>query len=362
MVNKCIRCFIKVLFMAFLLTGCWDSEDIEKKNNISLVIVDFQEEQYRFYVEIANVYSGNAQSNKVGYSVLEAAGDSLVEARDELNRRCDFPIFLGATRAVVVTQRMAENGIEEYVNRLRADVEYRKSVSICTSPTEPLMIISDQPENDRSIGDAIQHTLDNQSKEGQTFTINVGDVLRTIALENVGFLIPQMSIDKGENTLTGYSVFKDARCIGTIPIKERKGIMYFLCSEPQFYYELYDEANHYIFEVVLKKKSIKAMFEEGQVTFKIDMSFEYKLHYMDKKTTVTEEQLKLLSQKLTEAVEEDLLATIKDSQNTYGCDYLGFYKYFRASYLSEFKKMNWEEKYKQAEMKLNVEATTITEP
>jgi len=225
-----------------------------------------------------------------------------------------------------------------------------------TSPTEPFLLISDETENDRSVGDAIEHTLENQKNEGQTVVVTVGDVLQIIALENVGFLLPQISSEEEENTLTGYTVFKDAKRIGTIPAEERKGIAYFLCSNPAFYYETKDENNHFIFNVVMVKKNIKPLYKDNQITFEIDMSFECELLYMNKITTITKEQQKHLSEELTKMIEDDVISAIKDSQRTYRTDYLGFYKYFRAKFLKEFKEMNWEEKYTQAEIKVKVKA------
>lgn len=361
--NKCFTRLTMVVVMSLFLSGCWDSGDIERQENVSLTLVDFKEEQYHFYVEVANVLGGNNQDNNgvVSYSLLTASGDSLIEARDDANRRSNHTIYLGATRAVIFTQRLAEKGIEEYINRIRGQTNYRKSVLLVTSPTDPIKLMSSKPENNLSVGDAINDALWDLGKEGQSIIVDVGEVLQILALENVGFLIPQMSLEEDEMTLTGYSVFKNSKCMGTIPAEERKGVLYLLLNKPQFYYQIYDGNDHFICTVEMKKKRIKPIFKDGEISFEIDMSFQSKIQYMGKMIKVTKEKQKQLSQQLTQMIEDDIIKVLKDSQETYRCDYLGFYRYFRAEYLSEFKEMNWEDQYAQAEMKVRIDTKIVGE-
>lgn len=363
MYKKWVSTFLIMMFTGFILIGCWDSGEIEQLNNLSLVIVDYKEEAYSFYVEVANVLGGSsAETGKEAYSILIATDESLIGTRDELNRRSDNPIYLGASRAVIFSQNMAENGIEEYVNRIRGEENYRKSVLLLTTSTDPLEFIKDKPENASSVGDSVDNTLEGMVDIGQTITMTVGDVLQILELEDVGFLLPKMDIETNEKTMSGYSVFKEAKCIGVIPAKKRKGVVYLLGKKPQFYYEIYDNQNHYIINVVLKKKSIKPTLNKDQVTFDIDMTFECQIQYMGKMIPISKEQQKQLSQKLTDMVEEDIKTAIKESQRTYRSDYLEFYKYFRVHYLSEFKQLDWETTYAQANIKIKVNADLEESP
>lgn len=360
MLKKYNRFLMLLLIIELILTGCWDSGEIEKLNNLSLVIVDYNEGEYSFYAELANVLgSSKIEIARADYTILTATESSLIDTRDDLNRRSDHPIYLGASRAVIFTGNMAEIGLEEYINRIRAESDYRKTILLLTTQTDPLKIIQQEPENARSVGDSIEGTLENLKEMGQGFSVSVGDVLQKLALENVGFLLPQVDVKGQENTITGYTIFKQAKCIGFIPASERKGIIYLLGEKPEFYYEVYDDDNHYIINVARDKKRIKSSFVNEQVSFEVEMAFKCEIQYMGKMTQLSKEQQKEVTDKLKDKIEDDITKTILESQRTYRCDYLEFYKHFKIDYLNEFKQMNWEDKYTQAKIKVKIHAELV---
>jgi spore germination protein KC len=350
-----------LLIISSTLTGCWDSVSIEKKNIVTLVVVDYEKEQekYKFYLELANIMGkpGIGKANPPSYSLLMAQGDSLIKARDAVNRKSDNQIFLAAVRAVVFSKGMAQKGIEEYLNRMKGNVDYRKSLDMVTSSTSPINLISDIPENDASVGDAIEDTLKDQMLLGNSFHVTAGDVMQAIADRKVGFLLPEINNLEDETSLTGYSVFKDAKAIGVIPAAERNGIVFFLAPNPAFFYEVAYKGKNLKIISSLKSKKIEPLLKKDQLTFSIDMTFDGQIEYIDKLFPITVKDKELISKKLGELIKEDLMKTLQVSQKKYRCDYLHFYKYFRAYKQSKFKTVDWEQMYADSIMKVRVKAS-----
>ncbi|MDO8685300.1 MAG: Ger(x)C family spore germination protein [Clostridiales bacterium] len=348
-----------LLIISSLFTGCWDAINIEEHNIVTLFILDYENGNYIYYTEIANIMgsssAGEAKTN-LTFSTLRGKGKTFVEAKDDLLRRSDNQIFRRATRVVVFTKRMAENGIEEYLNRMRNNQDYRKSLYLVTTLTSPEQVIKDTPENDASVGDAIENTLKDQEKMGNSFCVSAGNILQVIADKKAGFLLPEINIEEEENTLTGYSVFKDTKYIGLIPVKERKGLVFFLTSDPQFFYEVNYKGKKLQIMTGLTNKKIKPTLEKEKLTFVINLTFEGEIHYMDQLFSIDDQEKEEITQKLEALVKEDIIKTLQVSQKEYRCDYLHFYKYFRAYNQSKFKTVNWEQMYSEAIMDVSIRA------
>lgn len=348
-----------VIILTNILTGCWDTSNIVNKNIVTMYIVDYEDEKYVYYDEIANINgaSGFGDTKNPIYSIVRAEGKTFTAARDDLNRKCDNQIFNGATRAAVFTKRMAEKGIEEYLNRIRGNADYRKSMDLATTSTSAEKIIKNKPENAPSVGDSIEDTLKEQETLGNSFHITVGDILQVIADKKAGFLLPEINIKEENNTLTGYSVFKDAKYIGLIPSEQRKGVVFLMAEHPKFYYEINYEGRKILIMTKLISKTIKPLLEKYQLTFNIGMTFDAQIRYMDKLIQISDKEKEEINKKLEELVREDIDNTFYVSQKEYRCDYLHFYKYFRAYDQSKFKTVDWERMYADAIMDLKLRIT-----
>ena len=130
--------------LCLLLSGCWDAKDINDQNIVTTILLDKVLDRYVFYIEIANTDSSGKSSGEGGgsgggdnYVIVKAEGSSIVEAGNALERKLDQPLFLGATRALILTDNLASYDVSEYFNRIRADIRYRKKVLTVTTSCVP---------------------------------------------------------------------------------------------------------------------------------------------------------------------------------------------------------------------------------
>lgn len=249
---------------------------------------------------------------------------------------------------------MSKNGIEEYLNRLRGQPDYRKAISLATTSVDPMMILNNTPENVTSIGFAIESDLQTLVTEGSSFTMNVGDVLRVLAVKGPGFLVPDITIAEDKMTLSGYTVFnKEAKKIGKIPAQSRKGVVYFLNPGAKFYYDVNYNGKRYVVRVKLNKKEVKPVYKDGQLTLTINADFNAEIDFADKAELMDEATLAAIEKEIERQTKTDILDAVNTSQKTYRCDYLNIYEYFRAAYNNEFYSLDWSDVYSKA--KVNVE-------
>ena len=322
---------------------------------------DYQDDQYHFFGEVANLAgqsqkSGDGGQGNISFSIIQASGATYIEARDNLNRKSSKPVYLGALKVMIFTDRLASQGVEEYLNRSRTQRNTRKSLKIITTTDEPKDLLSAEPDNASSVGLAIDNMQENMMKEGSSFYVNIGDLLETLAVKKVGFLIPEMSAGDSSITLTGYTVFQNAKKVGFISPDERRGVVFFLNPRGRFEYEVVLDSNRYGLDVTLKNKKINTQYSDGKLTIQVQLSFKAALNYMAVMQPVTKADRDSLQRLLEEAVRQDIVQALETSQG-YAVDYLGIYRYFRAQHNSAFKTIDWEQVYSGAETHVTADVT-----
>ncbi len=348
---KLVACVLAVI----IFTGCWDSLDVEKREIDTALIVDKKDGYYYFYWERADFSEQNPQSKNQGqksdFSILVSKGETFTETRDDSNRKNIKEAYLGANRILIFTEAMSVNGIEEYINRVRGQLDYRKSILVATTSNDPMDILQGASDSSASVGFAIESVLDSLVTDGTSFRMNIGDVLQAIAVKNAGFLVPDFTISEGKISLGGYTVFNEyAKRIGAIPADDRKGLVYFLNPDSTFYYDISENGIKYMVKIFLKNKKIKPYYSDNKLSLKIDMNFNATIDFTDKFIPISQDTLYKIKTDLESHIIQDIGSTLYTSKAIFKCDYLNIYKYFRAVYNKEFYKLNWSDVYSQSQI------------
>lgn len=345
----------------FLLSGCWDSVDIQKEDIHISEAIDYKDGLYHFHGEVADMsgQSQNSENSQGGQNFLisNASGKTLTETRDNLERKSSNPVYLGACKILIFSDRLSELGVEEYLNRSRTQHNTRKSLKIITTSDELEEFLNVKTDNSAFLGFAVDNMLENMIKTGSSFNVDIGNLLEALAVKKVGFLIPAVNIENENITLTGYTVFKNAKKIGLISAEDRKGIVYFLNPKARFNYEIKKDSEIFQLETSLKRKKIKTSYDGNQVTIKVQMDFSTILNYMNKIHPISTSDKDELQALLSEVLKQDILSALETSQKQYALDYLEIYRYFRAQNNRVFKNINWQQAYADAAVEVEVNAT-----
>lgn len=341
--------------MIFPLAGCWDSLDIEKRELIISLILDKKDDDYYYYTEVANLSgkSEEGEDKKSQVGLVISKGKTFVEARSDYDRKIVNEPFLGAERVLVFTERMSEEGIEEYLNRLRGQPDYRKSVPLCTTSEEPMDILKNKPENAASVGFAIESNLNSTIAVGMLFRMNVGDVLRKLAIKKSGFVLPDISLEEDRISISGVTVFDpEGKRIGRIPIEDCKGIITFLNPKMKLFSQIKEDDTEFTLKVKEKRKKIKTEYSNNHVTLNCDFTFDAELSFADKHKPISEELKQRIQDDLAEKAKRQMVKTLKTSQKIYRCDYLNLRRYFSAQHPDEAQ--DWKELYPDADINVTV--------
>ncbi len=128
MAKRIPKILIVLIVVLFTTSGCWDSTNIEDRDICTSVIADKDGDTYTFYVEVPDISlkfqnSQSEQGANLKASIVKGSGKSYAEARTALDRALNKPVYLGAVQSLILTERLADSGIDEYALRLRQLIE-----------------------------------------------------------------------------------------------------------------------------------------------------------------------------------------------------------------------------------------------
>lgn len=127
------------LLSIFVLTGCWNSREL---NDMALVIaigVDKKEEKYIFTAQVINPSMVAGQGGGLARSPImsyKAEGDSLFEAWRKLTKNAPRKMYFSHVRIVVIGEKLAREGIYDLLDPILRDHEFRTDYYILVAREE----------------------------------------------------------------------------------------------------------------------------------------------------------------------------------------------------------------------------------
>lgn len=353
---------LAILMLAFvMLTGCWDGTDVNNQNLTTMVILDKQGDVFSFTVEIAKVSpagesAGGAGGQKQEY--LFSFGKDFAKVRDNLDMQMDKPAFLGTVRALVITERAAANDFAEYMFRLRENQEYRQKVNITITSEEPKALTEFKNEKDQPAGFIIDDTIVTATTLGHTCAVTTQDYVNDI-LAKRDFVIQHIALADRQIKLDGYSVFRDAKLAGFIPIEESRGMTYILTKHPVWVYRLPGDGGYITAEVELSSRTVKPSYQEGRIRFQIGLAFKATIQYTSDPVLfpLNAQNIEKFSGDLNQVLASEVRTAIEQSQVQFQSDYLKFGEAFRIAYPDAYEQMDWLSEYPKAE----IETSTVVD-
>ena len=185
-----------LLGVPLLLTGCWDSVELNRRAIVSGVAIDrgqSEAEKYvlSFQVIVADEISGENARGISPVALYTGKGRTMFEALANASRQTARFLSLGHVRVLVISEEFAREGIRDIMDVLERESETRLTSLIFISKDQPaidlmstMTVFSKIPAND------LVEKLDTTSKQfGYNFRMEVDDVIRGIQLRGGGPII-----------------------------------------------------------------------------------------------------------------------------------------------------------------------------
>ncbi|PWA10416.1 Ger(x)C family spore germination protein [Pueribacillus theae] len=393
MLKKSICTFCVILLCLPLLSGCWDSLDIEKSATILGIAIDkvesgdaqetgkithfdeddLTEEMIRLTAQISvpgriplGPETGGGGGEQEPVWVLRAIGHTIDDAMLNLQQELADEIFLGHLRIIVVSEEIAREGVERFNDFLRRQPEVRRTTWMVVSKEEAARYMEVAPKLERVPGLYVTAMVDNAVDLGKFPNDFAGIFWSHLSSKGQDGYLPYLKIKDEDNIeIEGLSYFKGEKMIGVIdPIEI--GLFMGAINQKQGGYGAFiqvpDTKERVLVRAERRNTKTKTAIKDGKPEVHLRIRYEGEI---EEKTVgnINIDDPKIIQKiekqatKETTAALKKLIAKLQEEES----DIFGFGERIRAEHPSYWNKQvktkeNWHNIYKDID--IHVEMTT----
>lgn len=376
---------ICLLFIAFifplLLTGCWDKKELNELAVATGLAIDKSEDGYQLSIQVVNPDEVSPQANASGVTpvtVHSEKGETMYETIRKLNLTTSRRIYGSHLRLLVISEEVAKEGIEDALDYLSRDKDFRADFSIVIakeSKAEDILKVQTVTEK---IPANELHTLLKTSSEvwGEAVTINFRDLLDMLTIPGRNPVISGIEVEgdlkigetKANTESTdppvgfnyiGLGVFHKDKLVGWLSEEDGRGYNY-----------ITDKIQNSVIHINCPsggRMSLELMHSKTKQHAKVDKDDQPKIELnvrieanigetdcsIDLASTGDISELeKLFENKITKIIDE----TIEKVQEEYKTDIFGFGEKIYRTHPKVWKEIgeDWDEHFANLDVEVNV--------
>ncbi|WLD92950.1 Ger(x)C family spore germination protein [Alkalihalobacillus sp. AL-G] len=333
------------LITVSILSGCWDTKDINHRSLPIVMGVSMVEDQFKIHLQIPEPFP-----NTIQVKVVSETGETVSKAVDKLSTNMESRIDLLHVKVIVIDKELAKKGVKPLISGfMRArDVSPKALVVISDEEIEPFF--SNLKNSTDPQGTTLFDFFDKSAGwNPQIALTRVWEVYRSIHSYTRDVAVP--IVKSGESTLVehlGSAILKNGKMVEHIETDETLLVNAFYEEGTYGKVEVMDEATVMI---VGNKMDHKSQFID-QVPY-LNSQLYLKVVLLETKGNPTSKEIKAsLETLLTERFNE-MFKKIQESE----ADILGTGQYFRTEIPSE-KLKHWRSDY-YPDLKVNLQVHTV---
>jgi spore germination protein KC len=367
--------------LLFLLAGCWDLVELNELSVVGGMAVDAGEDQkYKITVESINAAElGPQKSGGTAPAALYSVeGDNISEIVKKFNIGLSRKLIFSHMRVIVISEEVAEKGIDELLDFLVRNREIRNDFNIIVakgSEAKDVLSITYQLQKVSSL--KLNAQLNALKKEwGGDPGVRLQDVQNAIQSQARDAIMESVKIkgepDKGEKMTNMQTVLPDAmvEAEGAAIFRGDRLVGYLSISDVRNYSMITDNIRTTVYTVpcgeeedgelgirvyVIKVKS-KVQMKEDRPLIDIKLVTDSYLESSSCKGDLSKLSLyKEYEQKISAFIERELTETIEKTQEE-EADVFGFGEKLGIAEPQKFEeiKQEWGEYFKEAEVRVKV--------
>lgn len=362
-----------LLFILPLLSGCWSRVELQDLGIITATAIDYLDDgETRVSVQIfipRTITTGQGGEDPSAGStfVREGTGDNLATAIANLQEHVPRRLFWGQCKIYILGEELAKKGIRNEIDFLVRHPSPRGNSLLFVSEGEAMEMLTLVPPLERYSGEALRKLVEEES--GIKTTLRDVDMALMGTSESVSMpYIKKLELTeqakKPNETIPiihGTAIFKEDQMAGTLNKEEARSLLW-----------LKDEVKRSTISIKLEGEDgeIAMTPTSGKVKFSpeiADGNWIMNLHIgISGDIVQNETHLNLMNKDVIKTIEKEyetglrerISKTIEQLQKEFHADAANFGRRFHQKYPNEWNKVkdNWDEKYSEIEIKIQVKA------
>lgn len=360
--------------------GCWDKKELNQLSFVTAIGLDKDEITGEYIsttqvIRIEAIQKEGGSANIVPIELFSARGKTLAEARKNLTAKFDRRPFYGHCKVVIISQKLAEEGLKPVFDRILRTYEIRPVTTIVIAKdNSPEKYLSVRHGISKIQGAYLRNIIEwrNESSEANVSTVKdfVQGYFSNESAPITGYVetmkditpVPQDSgtSEKLEIRLAGTAIFKEDKLKGYLNRTESRGLNWVTgkiqratvtVASPKL-----DNKFYSIF-VRRAKSEVKPEIINGRYVFNINVQATTELmEQQDEEDTSKPKILETVADEAEKAIEKEIIQAMNKLQKDYEIDAVGFASALNRWNSSEWKKVkkNWDKEFPKVGYKVSV--------
>lgn len=383
---------LSLIFLLFpMLTGCWDSIEIEKRATVLALAIDqaepgaleeegeinhlrrevpvSEEKMIRLTAQVAvpgriplGPETGGGGGEQEPVWILSVVGHTLEDAILNLQQELADEIFLGHLRVIVISNELAEKGVDRFNDILRRNPEVRRTTWVVVSKERASRYMEVQPELEKIPTLYLNSMIENAVELGKFPNDFIGLFWRAMSSKGRDAYLPYLEIKRENNIqIAGLAYFKGDQKAGIINPKQI-GLFMGLTGHGEGGYgdfiPIPGTDEQILVHATKRKTKIKTAIKGGKPYVKVKIRYEVEIDEKD------QEKIKISDSRILEKLEKErskgvittaksLIKKLQEEES----DIFGFGEYIRAKHSGYWNKevgnkKKWQEIYKDIDVQI----------
>ncbi|WP_400164270.1 Ger(x)C family spore germination protein [Brevibacillus sp. TJ4] len=221
---KLLLCLL--ILATSLLSGCWDNRELEERNavlGIALDLVEIDgEEQYKMTVQIpipikiAGSSGEGGGGNENAVKIVSGIGRTVMEASRSLQLRLNQQLFVGHTRILAVSEKLARRGLSDIMDSFRRDPMIRRLMWTVVVKGRAATLLEIRPQLSQIPVIFQMEQIENGIRMGTIPDQSLGEYFNDSASKVAQPFLNYVEASQNELKWRGVAVFREDRMVGTL--------------------------------------------------------------------------------------------------------------------------------------------------
>ncbi|WP_223066755.1 Ger(x)C family spore germination protein [Paenibacillus caui] len=382
------RLILMLLIICLCLqSGCGNKIELNKLGIVSAMAFDLDESNqwivtFQIIIPQASQGQSGTASSQSPVSVFSSQGKTVLQAIQNQELETPRRLFFSHNRAVIISRRVAEYGVDSILDFFLRNIETRENVDILLSDGEAKNVLEVLTPMETLPGNAIANLI-NEKRDGMSNWVpsKIHDLIVTLAKPAAGAALPEIKISGNKEETKSLDAFKETRSPAVLKIdrfgvfKQGKFAAWLSRKESAGIPWLTDRLNSTTvvfscegkrpkdkdssFSVESSRTRIMPKFSDGRLSMSVDVDakgilFETPCELDLKKPAI----LRQLEKQIQEQIKNDMERSFQAVKKV-KADILGFGDAFHKAYPREWKTWseNWDNEFAKIQLDINVKVT-----
>ena len=375
---KKLLCAVITVIIAFSVTGCWDSRELDTLFIVTGVGLDAAENQDELdvNVQIVRIADGGQSSGGVpggggggggsndknsNIILLEARGKSVLAALSTLRHESTRVLFLHHNQMIVFGKEQAQRGIEKNIDIFLRDEETRMETLVFVADGEAKEILAANLDQDKVSGVAAARIIRQYGAISSYFNVNMLKLVSALLQKTTAPLIPIIAVKKEENEtkleISKMAVFKEDKMTGEMNWDEITGFLWFKGDINEGILELSLEKGTAALNILQAQSTMEPVLQpDGRIGVKLNVDSTVDIEELNGFGELKMEDVySLLIQESKKKIEERISTTFEKTKEM-NADIYGIGGAFHIKYPKLWTNIaqEWDVLYPKMQLVLNV--------